>query len=82
MTGPVLTTVSYENQNGQVFWRGVSMVDGDGFNTFMTSNVASRLHDEEGRTEFETHLRGLANTGFARDSLNAILEAEAPEGRD
>ncbi|MDH5542043.1 MAG: hypothetical protein OEY64_03665 [Nitrospinota bacterium] len=82
MTEPALATVSYESQNGQVSWRGVSMVDGNGFNTFMTNDVASRLHDTEGHAEFEAHLRGLANTGFARDSLNAILAAEVPEERD
>ena len=58
------------------------MEDGDGFNTFLTNDVASRLHDDEGIIEFEAHLRGLANTGFARDSLNAILAAEIPEQRD
>ena len=82
MTEPALATISYEEQDRQVSWRGVSMEDGDGFNTFLTNDVASRLHDEEGITEFEAHLRGLANTGFARDSLNAILAAEIPEQRD
>ena len=82
MTKPALATISYEDQDRQVSWRGVSMDDGDGFNTFMTSDVASRLHDEEGTTEFEEHLRSLANTGFARDSLNNILAAEIPEERD
>ena len=82
MTESALAAVSYENQHGQVSWRGVSMEDGKGFNTFMTNDVASRLHDEEGRTEFEAHLRGLTNTGFARDSLDAILAAEVQEERD
>lgn len=82
MTEPAFATISYEEQDLQVSWRGVSMEDGDGFNTFLTNDVASRLHDEEGITEFETHLRGLVNTGFASDSLNAILAAEIPEQRD
>jgi hypothetical protein len=82
MTEPPLATISYEEQDRQVSWCGVSMEGGDGFNTFMTNEVASRLYDEEGITEFEGHLRGLANTGFARDSLNAILAAEIPEQRD
>ncbi|MFH1998764.1 MAG: hypothetical protein ABIK28_03740 [Planctomycetota bacterium] len=58
------------------------MEDGNGFNTFMSGNVASRLHDTEGRNEFIACLRGLANTGFARDSLDAILATEMPEERD
>jgi hypothetical protein len=82
MTEPTLATVCYEDQNDQVSWRGVSMEDGNSFKTFMTNDVASRLHDEEGSAEFEAHLRGLANTGFARDSLNAILAAQVPEDRD
>ena len=77
-----LSTISYEAQDRQVSWRGVSMADGDSFDSFMTNDVASRLHDEEGTNEFEAHLRGLANTGFERDSLNEILAAEIPEERD
>ncbi len=82
MTEPEFATISYEDQNRQVSWRGLSVADGDGFNEFMTNDVASRLYDEEGTTEFEAHLRSLANTGFARDSLNDILAAEIPEERD
>jgi len=82
MTDTTLMTISYEAQDRQVSWRGVGMVDGDDFVTFMTNDVASRLHDEEGVTEFEAHLRGLAATGFAKNSLNEILEAEVPEERD
>lgn len=79
---PELTTIRYEEQDRQVSWHGVSMADGDVFGAFMTNNVASRLHDEEGTKEFESHLRGLATTGFARDSLNEILAAEVLEERD
>ncbi len=82
MTEPVLATIIYKGRNRQVSWHGVSMDDGDGFNTFMTNDVASRLHDEEGTSEFEAHLRSLANTGFARNSLGDILAAEIPEERD
>ena len=74
-----MITINYINQDRQVAWRGVSLAEGDDFNTFMTVDVASRLHDKEGVIEFETHLRGLASTGFARNSLNEILEAEVPE---
>lgn len=82
MTKSALASISYEDQDRQVSWRGVSIDDGDGFNTFMTNDVASRFHDEESTTEFEAHLRSLGNTGFARDSLQAILDAEIPEERD
>lgn len=82
MSKPAFATVSYEVHDRQVCWRGVSLKDGQDFNSFMTHDVASRLHDEEATAEFEAHLRGLANTGFARDSLNAILAAEIPEERD
>jgi len=82
MTASALSTINYETQDRQVSWRGVCLTDGDGFDTFMTNDVASRLHDEEGTNEFETHLRGLANTGFARNSLDEILAAAIPEERD
>ncbi len=82
MTLSSFATVIYDNHDGQVSWRGVSMADGNDFNTFMTNDVASRLQDAEGHAEFEAHLRGLANTGFARDNLNVILAAEVPEERN
>ena len=82
MTETTLSTMNYEAQDGQVSWRGISMADGDEFNTFMVNGVAARLNDEEGRNEFESHLRGLASTGFARDNLNELLESEVPEERD
>jgi hypothetical protein len=82
MMGLVFSTIRYEDQDQQVSWCGVSMEDGEGLSTFMTNDVASRLHDREGAADFEAHLRSLANTGFARKSLDAILAAEIPEERD
>ncbi len=73
MTEALLPTNSYEGRSQQVSWRGVSMEDGERFNAFLNNEVASRFFDEEATAEFEAHLRGLANTGFARDSLGAIL---------
>ena len=58
------------------------MADGDGFTEFMAKGVRSRLCDAEGAAEFESHLRGLAPTGFARDSLEALLAADLPEERN
>lgn len=60
-------------------WRGISMQDGDAFTSFMSTEVSSRLSDEEGTAEFETYLRDLANTEFARDSLEEILAAKKSE---
>lgn len=82
MSGSALTIMHYRAQDQQVSWHGVSLGGRDKFNAFMTTDVASRLHDKEGTSAFETHLRGLANTGFARDSLNKILAADIPEERD
>lgn len=82
MTDRTLMTITYDVQNKQVSWCGVGMTDGDTFESLMTNDVASRLHDEEGAKEFEAHLRGLASTGFARESLSAIFAAEVPEARD
>ena len=77
-----METIEYEGQDGQVTWHGVSLSDGDGFDSFMADDVASRLHDEEAAQELRVCLRGLATTGFAEQSLEEILEAEIPEERD
>jgi hypothetical protein len=77
-----LANISYQDRDGQVSWCGIYIEDGEAFDAFMSDTVASRLHDKEGKTEFEVYLRGLASTGFARDSLDAILAAEVQEDRD
>ena len=82
MTGVSLATISYEGRDHQVSWCGVRMEDGDRFKRFLINDVASRFYDREGSDEFEAQLRGLANTGFAHDNLEAILAAEVPEERD
>ena len=82
MTGVVLTTVDYEDQARQVSWRGVSMRDDNEFKMFMSNDVSSRLHDEEGNAEFEAYLRGLPSAGFGHESLAAILNAKVSEERD
>lgn len=82
MTESTLETTNYESRNRQVSWQGISMADGDAFDSFMANDVASRLYDEEGMSDFESHLRNLAITGFANDSLDEILTAEIQEGRD
>lgn len=75
-------TTKYTGQKQQVSWNGISLTDGEEFNTFMKNDVASRLYDQEGRNEFESHLRSLPSTGFAKESLNRILSAEILEERD
>ena len=82
MTETSLATISYKGRNHQVSWCGVSMEDDNCFKRFLVDDVASRFYDEEGITEFEAQLRDLADTGFARDSLDAILAAEVTEERD
>jgi len=58
------------------------MADGDAFDSFMTNDVSSRLYDEDGTNDFRAHLRSLATTEFATNSLNEILAAHIPEERD
>jgi len=72
----------YADQDRQVSWAGVQMNDGDALTQFLTTEVASRVHDEESLTEFEAHLRGLATTGFQQESLQAMLDAAPEEERD
>ena len=50
------------------------MKDGDAFNLFISNEVSVRLYDEEGKAEFEAYLQDLADTGFARDSLEEFWQ--------
>lgn len=76
-----LAKIIYEDQIQQVTWRGVSIADGVLFDAFIIDDVASRLHDEEGKEQFGSHLRGLAKTDFAQENLKEILAAAVPEER-
>ena len=82
MTESTFETIHYDTRDRQVSWQGISLSEGVAFDSFITNDVASRLHDEEGAKEFEAHLRDLASTGFANNSLSEILAAEIPEERD
>jgi hypothetical protein len=82
MTVADLASLSYQGKQGQVEWHGLHLKGGDAFDAFLSKDVAARLHDAEGAEDFETHLRGLASTDFARDGLAAILAADIPEERD
>lgn len=75
-------TSVYSNSLDATSWNGVQFADGTKFDSFMANEVAPRLHDEAGKADFSAHLNSLASTGFAQDSLQAILEAEQPEERD
>lgn len=77
-----MESICYTDLQQQVSWHGISLTDDESFDLFMTADVVSRLRDEKGADEFEAHLRGLANTGFAEDSLSEILAADIPEERD
>jgi hypothetical protein len=76
-----LDTIIYSSQDKQVSWAGISVSEGSEFESFMTARVASRLNDETGSQEFESHLRGLAATGFARTNLDNLLNTNIPEER-
>lgn len=75
-------TTVYSDADKSTSWVGEQLSGGSEFDTFMADEVASRLHDEAGKEDFTLHLNSLASTGFAQDSLQAILEAEQPEERD
>jgi len=77
-----LATLVYENRKDQVCWQGYNLSDCDAFDLFMTRDVAARLNDAEGSSQFESHLRSLSLTGFGRESLEAILDATILEERD
>jgi hypothetical protein len=72
----------YEGVQDAVLWKGVHFTDVDEFYSFVSNDVASRLHDDSGKSDFVSHLNSLASTGFAQENVRAILEAEKPEERD
>lgn len=72
----------YADEDRQVSWTGLQMNDGEDFTQFLTTEVSARVHDEEGSSNFEAHLRSLATTGFEQESLKALLEATPEEERD
>ena len=78
MSNPGFTSTFYGSRDRQVTWSGIGIADEE-FDAFMARDVALRLYDKPWRTEFEAHLRGLTNTGFANESLNLFLDVEVPE---
>src|ERR1700678_3198005 len=74
--------VEYEGKHAQASWKGISLKECPELDAFMKGEVANRLNDAEGRTDFRTHLRGLDLTDFGKVSLEKILDAEVQEVRD
>ncbi|MDO8846524.1 hypothetical protein [Methylicorpusculum sp.] len=77
-----MENLAYSGVDGAVSWEGKSLEQCDHYHTFLQKDVAARLHDQAAQDDFKVHLRGLATTGFAQTSLDALLAAETPEGRD
>lgn len=82
MMDATMSGIAYEAEDRQVSWLGIGMLSGDGFDEFISNDVVTRLHDAEGEEDFATQLQGLATTGFAKDSLEAILAADVQEERE
>lgn len=72
----------YSGVDGVVSWEGKSLEQCNHYHDFLQKDVAARLHDQAAQDDFKVHLRGLATTGFAQTSLDALLAAETPEERD
>ena len=81
MSGMLATLIYNEQKNG-VCWQGFNLLEGTTFDSFLSNHVAARLFDQEGLSDFETHLRGLALTDFDQDSIRQILSAEVEEEPD
>ena len=78
----VLATLIYNERKREVCWQGHQLLAGTTFDTFLSTNVADRFFDKEGSSDFESHLRGLAVTGFAQSNLQQILAVKIEEERD
>lgn len=79
---PTLHNIAFHQAEESVTWIGLSIVDCDRFVAFLRAEVASRLQDDSGTADFTQHLNSLASTGFAQDSLKAVLAASQVEERD
>lgn len=77
-----MESIHYLGVDGVVNWSGTHLTMNAEYQHFIHSDVATRLHDQLGNDDFKTCLRGLVSTGFAQNSLDAILAAEVPEQRD
>ncbi|GAB3099643.1 hypothetical protein [Lysobacter terrae] len=77
-----MRSLEYEESLGVSRWSGIGLSAGNEFDEFLSNGVAERLHDKTGLLDFSNHLSGLATTGFALESLEAILNAEYEEERD
>lgn len=69
----------YTGTHNNVVWRGYTVEDNNVYHDFMKNEVRERLNDESGKAEIESHLRGLASTGFDLDNINELLSATATE---
>ncbi len=76
-----LTSGCFDGGDRQVTWTGIQIREGEAFAQFLTKEVAARVQDAAGVSDFEAHLRGIASTGFQTGSLQALLEAAPYEER-
>ena len=77
-----MDTIVYANQEKHVAWQGITLADGKEFDNFMSTDVYSRLNDDNGKQAFATHLRSLATTGFDNKNLKLLLSSDTQEERD
>lgn len=69
----------YTGSHNSVVWQGYTVEDNSTYRSFMKNEVRERLNDESGKAEIESHLRGLASTGFDLDNINELLSATPTE---
>ena len=69
----------YVGSHNNVVWQGYRVEDNSVYHNFMENEVKERLNDESEQSEIDTHLRGLASTGFEQNNINELLNAKATE---
>ena len=79
---PVSINDEYCGNNNCTSWYGVSLGEDDEYHKFMQKEVAERLYDESGHTDFSEHLRGLSLTGMGKENLEVVLNSGTKEERD
>jgi hypothetical protein len=73
---PCTITENYSDRSGQATWAGSSIAADPDFRAFISGPVCERLEDAEEGQAFAAELTGLAGTGVAVETVEAVLTAD------
>ncbi len=71
----------YNTKCSEVECKGEILLDSDDLLTFLKTEVAERLNDQQANEDLKEHLQGLELTGMGKASLELVLNSQIPEER-